>query len=45
MLLLQYAKKDMNEVWFVKYLTKYQNENKIIHILTNPCLPIRITIS
>ena len=32
MLLLQYVKKDMNEVRFVKYPTKYQNENKIIHI-------------
>ena len=36
MLLPQYAKKDMNEVRFVKYPTKYQNENKIIHILTIP---------
>ena len=36
MVLLQYAKKDMNEVRFVKYPTKYQNENKIIHILTIP---------
>ena len=32
MLLLQYVKKDMHEVRFVKYPTKYQNENKIIHI-------------
>ena len=30
-------KKDMNEVRFIKYPTKYQNANKIIQILTIPC--------
>ena len=34
MLLLHHAKKDVNEGRFVKYPSKYQNENKIIHILT-----------
>ena len=32
LLLPQYAKKDMNEVRFVKDPTKYQHENKIIRI-------------
>ena len=36
MLLLQYAKKDVHEVRFIKYPSKYQNENKIIYILTIP---------
>ena len=31
---LQYAKKDVNEVRFVKYTSKYQNGNKIIDIST-----------
>ena len=33
---LQYAKKDVNKVRFVKYPSKYQNENKIIDISTIP---------
>ena len=31
-------KKDANEVWFLKYYSKYQNENKIVDILSLlPC--------
>ena len=36
MLYLRYAKKDMNEAQFVKYRSKYQNENKIVDISDLP---------
>ena len=37
MLYLQYVKKDVNEVRFVKYPSKYQNENKVIDVSTIHC--------
>ena len=44
MLLLQYAKKDVNEVWFVKYPSKYHNETNYSYFKYSALL-IRTTVS
>ena len=39
-------KKDVNEVRFVKYYSKYHNENKIVDISTHPpCRAVLLLLS